>query len=246
MYVMASEPTAASVLAGAPEGDKRRIERLGIPDAIFCAPCRVGESCGGLGVFTTAAVPAGAVVHVERPFVWTTSWRRRLHVCAACMGEAIDSVELPLPCERCASLAYCSVSCAEAAAAAGLHSELECGALAAFSASNEEAGDEGIADLVVQAIRILAHRHVGTRTRPFLTAGVRDEAGPGGELSVGYESYVARLQGMRRSKRTADAIKRAVRAALRAVPPTSRVPPSELFDLLSRKHASLSNRWLPL
>ena len=98
----------------------------------------------------------------------------------------------------------------------------------------------------MQAIRILAHRHVGTRTRPFLTAGVRDEAGPGGELSVGYESYVARLQGMRRSKRTADAIKRAVRAALRAVPPTSRVPPSELFDLLSRKHASLSNRWLPL
>ena len=236
---MATEPTAGRAMAGAPGGDTRDPTRPVIPDAVFCAPCRVGESFGGLGVFTTAAVKAGSIMHVERPFVWTTSWRQRLHVCAACMGEAVDSAELPFPCESCASLAYCSASCAEAAAAAGIHSELECGALAAWSASDDEAGDEGVADLVVQAIRILAHRHDGTRVRPFQPEFMRGEAGAAGELTVGYESYVARLQGMRRSKRTSDAIKRAVRAALRAMPPKSRVPPSELFDVLDRHQSNV-------
>ena len=65
---MATEPTAGRAMARAPGGDTRDPTRPVIPDAVFCAPCRVGESFGGLGVFTTAAVKAGSIMHVERPF----------------------------------------------------------------------------------------------------------------------------------------------------------------------------------
>ena len=203
-----------------------RLER--VADVAFCAPCRVDESCGGIGVFATAAIPAGATLLIEKPFACTTSWAGRFQICATCMRQD-DGRELPLRCEKCDCVAYCSASCA---AVDKVHSGMECDALMAWAASEDEpeAVTADVADLVLQAIRILAHRHAARRIDPF--PGSR-----GGE-QLGYESYAQRVQGMERTRRTAEGIKLAVRAALRAVPPASRVPAPELYDVLSRQQCN--------
>ena len=195
--------------------DVSRLER--VADVQFVAPCRAALTVGGVGVFTTATVPAGTTLLAERPFALTASWERRKHVCDWCMAE--DEVSpYPLCCKSCGSVAYCSDACARSATR---HSALECEAFAAFAADDD---DEGVADLVVQAIRILAHRHANVRTTPI----------PGTPLEVGYDDYRARLQNIARTKRQEVAIKSAARVTLRVMPPEGRVTPGELIEVLSR------------
>ena len=116
--------------------DVSRLER--VADVQFVAPCRAALTVGGVGVFTTATVPAGTTLLAERPFALTASWERRKHVCDWCMAE--DEVSpYPLCCKSCGSVAYCSDACARSATR---HSALECEAFAAFAADDD---DEGVA-----------------------------------------------------------------------------------------------------
>ena len=191
--------------------------------SVFAAPCAVGESCGGLGVFATSFIPKGSVILVEEPFALTPAWRTRKTTCAACLadlggGQRADSCA----CVACGTI-FCSEACQRQSNA---HSDIECEALASFErALSEDASSERFADLVLQAIRILSHRHAARNLRPF---------GDDSPTEVQYESYAARLQPMKRSKRTGEAIKAAVIAALQAVPLPARVPPGELFEVLNR------------
>ena len=196
---------------------KKRLER--VADVPFAAPCESAIATGGLGVFATIAIPAGSTLILERPFALTAAWDRRRHVCAWCMKED-DIAPLPHCCTCCHCVAYCSDTCA--AHGADSHTPLECEALAAFAADEDD--DEGVADLVVQAIRILALRHAGRRVRPF----------PESPVEVGYDGYEARLQGFNRSTRQAKAIRSAVKLALRAMPSDGCVSPNELLDVLNR------------
>ena len=189
---------------------------------VFAAPCEVGESCGGLGVFATGFIPSGSVLLVETPFALTTAWRGRRHTCAACLAD-VSAMPNACACDACSNAVFCSDACRSCGNA---HSQVECAALAAFEQALAEDGSaEPIADLVLQAIRILSHRHAEWTVRPF---------GDADSTTVGYKDYAARLQPMRRSKRTGAAIKAAVVVTLHAMPPEARVPAAELFELLNR------------
>ena len=101
--------------------------------------------------------------------------------------------------------------------------------------------DDDVADLVLQAIRILAYRSANRCTHSFFDS--TDEEAR--RFTVSYPSY-SRLLPMRRSNRTSDAIKRAIRSALRAMPEPARVPPAELFDTLNRRALNARSRIVSL
>ena len=200
--------------------------------------CRIAPTPYGFGVFATRPIAAGDAIMIERPLVLTPSWEVCRRACSVCLAEsqcADGCAEWSDLCAGCGSVAFCSTACAELARREELHGHVECAGLAAWRrAVTEDDADADVADLVVQAVRILAYRHGGTRVRPF--APELGEAEAEGEqlLRVGYEAYASRLCPMRRTARSGEGIKRAVLAALRAVPAEARVKPAELYDVLSR------------
>ena len=97
----------------------------------------------------------------------------------------------------------------------------ECGA----QPVDGDAADVG--DLVDQAVALLAMRR---------DAGVVETL-PG--VRCDYASYRGRLDRIARTKATGEAIRRATKAALRAVPEAARVPPAELFDVLNRHQCNV-------
>lgn len=207
------------------------------PDSVFAANCNVIEK-HGLGLFAASSIKAGELILLERPFVLTPAFESRHSVCALCFAQ---STSWSLRCDQCDCVAFCSEACAQAQSQ--LHTELECAALRAWRRrreglpevddgnDDEEAEDGGgggdddddndddVADLVFQAIRILSYRHANRSSHSFVDS-VHEDAQ---QLSVSYRSYAARLIGMRRTKRTAGGVKRAVKSALRAMPPEGRV-----------------------
>ena len=92
-------------------------------------------------------------------------------------------------------------------------------------ASDGDAADVG--DLVDQAVALLELRR---------DAGVVETL-PG--VRCDYASYRGRLDRIARTKATGEAIRRATKAALRAVPEAARVPPAELFDVLNRHQCNV-------
>ena len=131
-----------------------------------------------------------------------------------------------------------------------MHSDLECSALQRWRRRREgddasgsdddddDDDDDDVADLVFQAIRILSYKTSNRSSHSFIDSSHDDAK----SLAVTYDSYAARLIGMRRTKRTADGIKRTVKSALRSMPKessASRVPPSELVDVLNRHQCNV-------
>ena len=194
-------------------------------DALFDrlhAPCRVqATSYGGLGVVATRRVRAGDVVLHERPLLLTVGTLSEETVCARCLASCEPGGEWTLGCERCGRVRYCTERCR----GEHVHDALECGALAA--AAEDEEADEEVSDLVTQAIAALALR----------ARGGRIELLPG--VFVGYEGYAERLCGIRRTQRNGLHVKRSVLSALRAIAPSARVPPKELYDVLDRHQANV-------
>ena len=179
------------------------------------APIRVMRTeHAGLGVYATRKIRPGETVLVEKPLVLTVSRSAESHVCARCLASISAR---PLRCEGCARCHYCSERCR----AAHAHGKLECAA----RASDGDAADVG--DLVDQAVALLAMRRDAgdVETLP----GVRCD----------YASYRGRLDRIARTKATGEAIRRATKAALRAVPEAARVPPAELFDVLNRHQCNV-------
>mgnify|MGYP001043163323 CR=1 FL=1 len=75
----------------------------------------VREAGGGFGVFATAALPAGATVHVDTPLVsYTLNNERRCH---HCMRLLPSSAFARVPCASCTKV-FCSAACADTAAVA--------------------------------------------------------------------------------------------------------------------------------
>ena len=240
------------------------------PDAVFAADGQCVMKKHGLGVFATAHIPAGTLLLLERPFVLTPSFEGRRSTCALCFAQAhtTGSHEWAIRCERCDCVAFCSERCARAKTT--LHNDFECGALARWTKhapppsscagkdvkdgvpnddddddeeeddeddeDDDDDDDDDIADLIFQAIRILSYRATGRESHPFCDSPAQSAQ----ELAVTYESYASRLVPMKRSKRTASAIQRAVRSALRVMPRgPARVPPAELYDILNRHQCNL-------
>jgi hypothetical protein len=191
----------------------------------------------GFGVLASRDIPAGTRVLVERPLALTVAHANQKHVCASCLSDArtasgVSSREIIEGwlrcCERCRTLHFCSEAC-ERAAMSAQHSQCECDTLAALSRDGGLAAAGNAADLVLQAVRLLAMRAAGQRVQPL----------PGAALEVGFEAYVERLVGFARDGRTGEVIKRAASAALSAVPAEARVPAAELCAVLNRHQANV-------
>ncbi len=176
-------------------------------------------SYGGLGVFATRRIRAGEAVLHERPLLLTVSRSSEATACARCLSVCEPGGEWSRTCAGCGRLRYCSDECQ---ASHEEHDDVECAALAA-----DDAADDDVGDLVAQAIAALALR-------------ARDgsvDVLPG--VVAGYDAYAKRLCGIRRTQRNGAHVKRAVLAALKAVTPAARVPPKELFDVLDRHQANV-------
>ena len=204
--------------------------RLGaMPDVVFSAPCTVQASCGGLGVFARERIPAGTILLSERPFALTPSFAERSRVCAVCFQQATPPEEWTIHCGMCGCVSYCTDACRQFASTAELHSQAECSAFRAWSQGEGFDATDPLNDLVIQAIRILAHRLAGVRIRALDSTDVD---------AVAYHSYAHRLLAMRRNARTSNGIKKAVQATLHAFP-EARVEAKELAGLLSRHQCNV-------
>lgn len=203
-----------------------RVDVMATLNALFAtwrSPCEArATSYGGLGIFATRDIRAGERVLHERPLVLTVSRVAECSVCAFCLKRRSSSgpAEWLLRCERCERCHYCSESCA----ASHIHDKFECEALEAAAADTDA---DDVSDLVTQAIALLALRRRGESREVLPT------------VHMGFEAYRARLHGIRRNQRNGEHIKRAVVAALRAVGEDGRVPPKELFDVLSRHQCNV-------
>ncbi|KAL1527491.1 hypothetical protein AB1Y20_016156 [Prymnesium parvum] len=188
-------------------------------------PLRLEKLAGrGFGLVASRALPSGSVVALERPLVLSVSCAHTRTRCAFCLATP-RAAEWELRC-TCAALYFCSAACQRGAEASALHSAAECAALSSFLRT---AARDPLADLVVQAIRILCHREAGRCVRPW----------DGSPLELGYSSYTERLCGFERSRRSEETLRRAARRALEAVPPSARVPLAELVAVLNHHQANV-------
>lgn len=196
--------------------------------------CRAGRTRGGLGLFATRDIPMGASVCVETPLVVAPYHDARPFVCASCLADSRCSHSthgLPTRwtrrCKGCGTLRYCSVACEERHER---HWGCECAALASIARYEREVMEPAVgahsADLLAQAIHILADRQANRSVS--VSAHCR----------LAYHDVAQRLVGVARGAVAAATIQQAVDAALHAVPHAARVPPPELFDVLSRLQAN--------
>ena len=202
-------------------------------------PCRAATtSAGELGMFATRDIAAGERVVVERPLALTVCPNARPFTCASCFADSRSKIppsahglppRWPRRCAGCGVLRFCSEKCE--AALAPRHGGYECAALAAI-ACEEKAAQRPVVEpdaenLLAQAIRILADRHLGTRIRAL------------DELVVSFEAFRARLISVPRSWPPAALVAQTVDAALRFVPADAHIPPAELADVLYRQQANV-------
>ena len=186
------------------------------------APCEIkATSYGGLGVFASRRILAGEPILHESPLLLTVSASAERTNCARCLAPCEPGDEWDIRCMDCERVFYCSELCKTA----HVHDAIECNARAA--AANDANFDDELSDLVTQAIAALALRH-RNGTVSLLPS-----------LKGSYDSYESRLCGIRRTQRNGRPIKEAVLASLRAVAPSARVPPKELFTLLDRHQANV-------
>jgi hypothetical protein len=195
----------------------------------------VPSTLGGLGVVASRDIAAGEVVASEAPLALTPLYAVARQVCWHCMQEAPGGIEQPLPCAACSVACWCSEACRHAGTASGLaaglahaHGQVECAALRSWQQAGRLHAD--VADLTLQAIRLLDVGHRGASCRPLP---------PPSATRLGFEAYVSRLCGMRRNAQTADAIRRAAAAALASVAADARVEPAVLEDVLSRHQCNV-------
>ena len=193
--------------------------------------CRAGlDSSGGVGLLATRDIKKGERVMVEVPLTATVYVQSRPFACATCLRDSryshqgIQTNGWDRSCSQCGLVHFCSEACEMKLR--DRHSGCECTALAKIARYEREAmepaaGPHG-GDLVSQAIRILADRHAGEGTLAY----------PGRLVAV--DDCRARLIGTPRGPAARSTIQQAVDVALHAVPSAARVPPEELFDVLSR------------
>ena len=122
---------------------------------------RMGSSCSGVGLFAARDLAAGERILLERPLVLTPCWVAREFVCATCLTASPNGRPWPLPCPGCKTLHFCSAACFEAAVET--HAPCECASLATWRAGGHT--NEWVADLILQAVRILSLRASGTKVR---------------------------------------------------------------------------------
>ena len=196
--------------------------------------CRAAKDCsGGLGLFAARDICKGERVMVEVPFAAFPYQHSRPFTCASCLKDsrrfsgkdanAVMHDGWERRCQGCGVLRFCSEACEIALSAR--HSR-ECAALAKIAKFEGEtmmpaAGPNG-GDLLSHAIRVLADRQSGTRVQVY------------SGRTCGYDCHRTRLVGIERGVATSATIQQAVDVALHAMPMAARVPPAELFDVLSR------------
>jgi hypothetical protein len=194
-------------------------------------PIRVVPSVlGGLGVVASRDIAAGEIVASEAPLALTPLFAVARLVCWNCMQAAPGGSEQPLQCAGCDVACWCFDGCRDAGTLSGLaaglahaHGAVECGALRSWQLAGRPHAE--VADLTLQAIRLLDVRHRGAACRPLP---------PPSTTQLGFGAYASRLCGMRRDAQTGDAIRRAAATALASVAATARVDAGVLEDVLSR------------
>ena len=221
-----------------PIGDGRPTSFIADANAALRAAsscCRVAAShegaSAGLAVYATRRIAAGEAVLVERPFALTVSMKARERTCAHCLKDArVHGGRAGLwstCCKACEAHFYCSESCA-AAAAAAYHSGVECDALALLSPlMSGDAIDPEDAELISQAIRVLALR----------AKGVVADVGPAGALGAGAyhpHSPLSRMIGIPSKADASISMRTIASIVLKVLPPEARIPSEELVDLLER------------
>lgn len=194
-------------------------------------PIRVVPSAlGGLGVVASRDIAAGEVVASEAPLALTPLFGVARQVCWHCMEADPGGNEQPLQCAACDVACWCSEACRDAGTTSGLaaglahaHGPVECAALRHWQLAGRPHLD--VADLTLQAIRLLDLRQRGAACQPLPSPST---------TRLGFDAYGSRLCGMRRDAETGGAIRRAAAAALASVAVEARVQPAVLEDVLSR------------
>ena len=237
--MITSPISGGSVVVGARAS---RMARAGLAESVAADVSLLGwplsvrrSGLGGLGVVATRDIRAGERLVSEAPLALTPLLGAAAAVCWHCLERAPAGAEQPLRCSGCRLVCWCSERCREAGTVVALtaghahaHGPTECAALASWETAGRP--NEDVADLILQAVRLLDVRERAASFRPFPSPSA---------TRLGFEAYEERLCDMKRNRENGDAIRRSALSAIDSAPAEARVDRALLEEVLSRHQCNV-------